>query len=72
MIATRMKSGLLFECPTPSIWLLVGAPVTMAYDGEKWVVSMTGRDGVFREGRYPSRDAAIELLARCYLGMARG
>lgn len=71
MNATRMTKGLLFECPTPSVWYLVGAPVTMAFDGSQWVVSMTGRDGIFREGRYSSRDEAIELLSRCYLGVAK-
>ena len=64
--AVRTKFGLVFDCPSPSIWLLVGASATMAFDGATWVLSMTDRDGFFREGRFFSRDDAIAFLSTLY------
>jgi hypothetical protein len=65
----RKYSGLLFEVETPSIWYLVGAPVMLAYTGRDWAVSLTDRDGRFREGFYPTRDAALSMVARAYSAM---
>lgn len=64
--AVRRSSGLVFECPSPSIWMLVGAPVTMAFDGAVWIMSLTDREGCFREGRFFSRDDAIRFLSERY------
>jgi hypothetical protein len=66
MSATRTVGKLVFECPSPSIWQLVGGPVMLAYDGKVWVVSMCDRDGTFREGRYASRARALDLVALAY------
>lgn len=64
--AVRKTQGLIFECPSPSIWNLVGAPLTLAYNGQCWVLSMVDRDGHYREGRYKTRNEAIQFMARCY------
>ena len=64
--AIRTSRGLLFECPSPSVWFLVGAPVTVAYDGQQWKVSMTDREGYYREGAYGSREEAMTFLAKCF------
>ena len=65
-MAQRVKSRLIFNCPSPSVWLLVGAPLTLAFDGEVWVLSLTDREGRFREGRYFRRDDAIQFIAKFY------
>jgi hypothetical protein len=62
----RNSFGLIFDCPSPSVWNLVGAPVMLAFDGAKWIISMVNRDGQFCEGHYQSRDEATRFLARCF------
>lgn len=65
-MAQRVKGRLIFDCPSPSVWLLVGAPITLAFDGAVWVLSMTDRDGFFREGRFFQRDDAIQFIAKAF------
>ena len=64
--AIRKINGLIFECPSPSIWNLVGAPLTLAYNGREWVLTMVDREGNFREGSYASHDKAIQFMSTCY------
>ncbi len=64
--AIRKINGLIFECPSPSIWNLVGAPLTLAYNGQKWVLTMVDRQGQFREGQYQSRGEAVSFISSCY------
>lgn len=66
MPAIRKVKHLIFECPSPSIWNLVGAPLTLAYNGKAWVLTMIDGLGQFREGQYASRDEAIAFMVRCY------
>jgi hypothetical protein len=66
MPALRIVQGLIFECPSPSIWQLVGGPVMIAYDGKVWKVSMVDRDGAFREGQYASRDLALAVITKAF------
>lgn len=71
-MVTRQFHRLMYECTTPSVWMLVGAPVTLAFDGMNWIVSMMDRDGFFREGRYLRRDDAMMAIGRVYDKMGTG
>lgn len=64
--AVRTYRNLIFRCPSPSVWLLVGAPATLAFDGAVWVLSMTNRDGEFLEGRFFRRLDATQFLSNYY------
>lgn len=66
MSAVRKTNQLIFSCDSPSVWVLLGAPVVLAYNGKCWVLSMTDRLGVYREGQYPKRTDAIQFLEKYY------
>lgn len=64
--ATRMIEGLLFDCPSPSVLHLVGEPVTLAYDGQMWVLTLIDRNNKRREGYYMTRSEAIANIVVAY------
>lgn len=63
--AMREASGLLFECPSPSVWYLVGQPVVIAFDGNMWLLSFTTNKN-HHEEYFHDRDEAIKVIAWAY------
>ncbi len=66
MYAIRRSGKLVFECPSPSVWMLVGAHAMLAFTGSCWLLSVMDKQGHIREGQYPKRDEGLKFLEQYF------
>lgn len=61
---TRILSGLPWRAISPSIYVLQGYPVWLAYNGQAWYLAINGDDGA---KPWPSRDCAAAAIAQAFI-----
>lgn len=62
---TRTLQGIAFRVVSPSFYELAGYPeVDISFVGDCWFLHVPGEDGEPRLRAFPTRDAAVEMVAR--------
>lgn len=56
-------SGLPWRAVSPSLLHQLNRPVTLAYDGRSWLISVRG---VYGTREFKTRDEAAELIAQAF------
>lgn len=68
---TRTIMGVDFDVASPSVLHMADAPVTIAFDGRRWQLSMLWR-GARTSTDFASRDEAVRIVAENYRKERRG
>lgn len=64
-MTTVLLSGHKWHVVSPSVYVLVGYPVWLAFNGEAWYLAINGSYDNARP--WPSRDCAAAAIAQAFL-----
>lgn len=62
MPAMRNVEGMIFECPSPSVWHSRDLPVTIAFNGALWQLSLVNKLNQRKSASFATRDEAIKCV----------